>query len=52
MNEIFILKITCEMGFNYKFEFNSLKALRTELNKWLKNIDETPLYNIEISFEG
>lgn len=39
------------MGFNYKFEFNSLKALRTELNKWLKNIDETPLYNIEVSFE-
>ena len=48
---MFILKITCEMGFNYKFEFNNLKALRTELNKWLKNIDETPLYNIEISFE-
>jgi hypothetical protein len=49
--KMFILKITCEMGFNYKFEFNNLKALRTELNKWLKNIDETPLYNIEISFE-
>ena len=51
MNKIFILKITCEMGFNYKFEFNSLKALRVELNKWLKTIDETPLENIEISFE-
>ena len=38
------------MGYNYNYKFNSLKALRTELNKWLKTIDETPLYNIEIIF--
>jgi hypothetical protein len=50
MNEIFILKITCEMGFNYNFKFDNLKSLKIELNKWLKNIDETPLYNIEIIF--
>jgi hypothetical protein len=49
---MFSLKITDELGFNHNFEFNSLKALRIELNKWLKNIDETPLYNIEINFEG
>jgi hypothetical protein len=49
---MFILKITCEIGYNYNYKFNSLKALRTELNKWLKTIDETPLYNIEIIFEG
>lgn len=48
---MFILKITCEIGYNYNYKFSSLKALRTELNKWLKSIDETPLNNIEISFE-
>jgi len=40
------------MGYNYNYKFNNLKSLRTELNKWLKTIDETPLYNIEIIFEG
>ena len=50
MNENFILKITCEMGFKYNYKFDNLKSLKIELNKWLKNIDETPLYNIEIIF--
>jgi hypothetical protein len=47
---MFELKITDELGFNYKFEFTDLKSLKKELNKWLKTIDETPLYNIEINF--
>jgi hypothetical protein len=49
---MFLLKITDELGFKINFKFNDLKSLKRELNKWLKNIDETPLYNIEIDFEG
>lgn len=46
------LKITDELGFEYYYEFDNIKSLKTEMNKWLKNNEsgETPLYNIEIQF--
>lgn len=51
MNEKFILKITDEFEINYSYEFFDLKSLRTEMNRWLKTIGETPLYKMEIIFE-
>ena len=48
---MFNLKIVDEMGFAWKFTFSDMKSLKSELNKWLKDIDETPLEKIEIGFE-
>ena len=48
---MFKLKITDELGFIYNYKFEDIKSLKTELNKWLKSVGETPLYNIEIIFE-
>jgi hypothetical protein len=48
---MFNLKIVDEMGLTYKFSFSEMKSLKSELNKWLKDIDETPLEKIEIGFE-
>jgi predicted RecB family nuclease len=50
-NKMFNLKIVDEMGFAWKFTFSDMKSLKSELNKWLKDIDETPLEKIEIGFE-
>jgi len=48
---MFKLKITDELGVSYNFVYNDLKSLKYCLSYWLKNLDETPLLNIEIDFE-
>ena len=44
------LKITDELGFVYTWVCETTDEIQTIVDDWLKTLDETPLYSIEILF--
>lgn len=48
----FVVRITDEFNCVYSLEANSKTQVITTITKWLNNMEETPIYNIEIEINN